>query len=255
MAKRSNVIIRLYVFVSGVILLGVPLFLMTDGKFLSNLLPKPEKKYPVIGTIEFSIGDTRVRSAGELLWVPSGANAQLYDNDSVFTGPDGKMTIFLNSNTRLQVNKNSLFKISKKNHLTTIHLIQGEMKTSSTAKDTIKVQHEDKSKFLKLSEVEERLSPEALAALPMPETIPNSLELTEALAEPEPTFENHRNSYADTGLPLPKLESESLPQKTEVRAILNQEGNQKILWLLGIGYALFSLLALRELIVNKKLSE
>lgn len=252
MSKKSSIVLRIYLVVSGILFLGICLYLSTDGKFLGGLLPKPEKKYPPIGMIESSSGDARVRSAGELLWVPSNAEDIIYDNDSVFTGPTGKMTIVLTPNTRLQVNKDSLFKVSRKNHLTTINLIQGDMDTTSIDKETIKIQHDEKSKTLKLTEVETKLSADALKALPAPVAVPNTLELTDALDDNADEIHTAANSEVTSppeSLPS-NFNSENRPHFKEVQ-VLNQEGNRKIIWLLGIAYVVFSFIALKEIVGNK----
>ncbi|HEX7672647.1 MAG TPA: FecR domain-containing protein [Bdellovibrio sp.] len=253
MPKKSNLILRLYMIVSGILFLSLFVYLLTDGKVLRAFLPTPARKYSAIGFIESSSGDVRVRSAGELLWVPSSANDPIYDNDSVFTGDTGKLTIQLAPNTRLQVNKDSLFKVSRKNHLTTIDLVQGEMKTSSSNKDNMKIQREGKSKFLKLTEVELKISASALDDLVVTTSPPGTLDLDEALNEPgeqsssAPTDAAFDPNYKEMDKDLNALKPRQFQS-------LSEGENGKILWVLVFAYMIFSIIALREMIKSRTTS-
>jgi hypothetical protein len=251
MTKNSGYILQIYFFVSGILFLGLALFYGTNDTFLSSFVPKSEKKLSAIGYVTATQGDTRIRPAGELLWLPGKSQDPIHEHDSVFTGSDGKMKITVGSNTTLQVNQDSLFKISRKEHLTTVQLFQGEITSSGDRNEQMKIQTKGKSKVVNLTEVDKKISYDEFAE--KQSTVmakPSSEDLKEALENEDAFFSAssaaNKESSSDLVLaPTPSLENPPLPAN-EAKGF-GEDANKKVLWMMGLAYGLFSLLAMLEL--------
>jgi hypothetical protein len=251
MIKKSGYILQIYFFVSGVLFLGLALSYGTNDIFLSGFIPPSEKTFTTIGYVTATQGDTRIRPAGELLWLPGKSQDPIHEHDSVFTGADGKMKISVGSTTTLQVNQDSLFKINRKDHLTTVQLFQGEITSSIEQQEQIKIQAKGKTKIVNLNEVDKKISyrdfeEKRSAAMAKPFTE----DLKTALGKEDDFFSDTSatNKGASSDLTLyPTAPAEPSPSTSAEVKGLGEESNKKILWMLGLAYGLFSLLAMLEL--------
>lgn len=251
MINRTGYLLQIYFFVSGVLFLGLALFYGTNDLFLSSFIPPAERKAATLGFISATTGDTRVRPAGELLWLPAKTSDPVYEYDSVFTGLDGKMKISVGTSTTLQVSPDSLFKISRKDHMTTIQIFQGEILSQSKDNESIKIQTQGKSKVFNLSEVERKVSREDFAKGPI--STPSSQDLSASLENEDEFFlGSHTSSAAQASEEHHAPSASSDSPLTPKSKGLGDETNRKVIWLLGLSYALFSLIAMRELSRQQK---
>jgi hypothetical protein len=239
--------------VSGILFLTACLYLALNNSFISKFIPEPEKRYSIIGYIHSVHGDTRVRSAGELLWVPGKSREPIYDHDSIFTGEDGDMRIEMEPSTTLKINKDSLLNVSRREYLTSIQILQGEVTSSSAKGDTIRIQKDNKSQLIKLTGVENKSSYDAftkdsapgsyLANSPAPDNFATAL--TDE-AEKREMNTHHPASAEFQSAPNEPRTTEAYFEK------INAEETKSVLTFLAIGYALFSFIALREVLKLRK---
>ncbi|QLY24255.1 hypothetical protein [Bdellovibrio sp. KM01] len=251
--KRSELILKLYGVFSGFLILYIAYYFATHTspiKQKSN--PDKTKKYPVIGRIVFLDGDVRVRMAGELLWLPGKENDLIHDNDNIFTGTNGKVHVYLMQQTNLYITKDSLVRITRRNNLNTIHLDEGQVQMSSGADESAVLQVNDRSRLLKLTGVEEKISYQGERSRQRQQ----KAKLAEA---PQESFSAAQSEVPQDQGPLeppPSDEVEEIAataEKAEERKVdLDDETTMSFIIWLSIGYGVFSLLAVKEFLAMRK---
>ncbi|WP_413293373.1 hypothetical protein ACLSU7_18485 [Bdellovibrio sp. HCB185ZH] len=252
-SKRSELILKLYGVFSGFLILYIAYYFATHTSPIKQKNnPEESKKYPVIGRIVFLDGDVRVRMAGELLWLPGKENDLIHDNDNVFTGTNGKVHIYLAQQTNLYITKDSLVRITRRNNLNTIHLDEGQVQMSSAADESAVLQVNDRSRLLKLTGVEEKMSYQG-------ERSRQRQQKAQLSAAPPETFSAAQSDIPQDQRPLDtpsdlseEVSSSTGPTTEEKKVDLDDETTMSFIVWLSVGYGIFSLLAVKEFVSMRK---
>ncbi|WP_413557679.1 hypothetical protein [Bdellovibrio sp. HCB209] len=252
--KNSEYILKLYAVSSAVLILYIAYYFANHASPIKPAnTAQNNKKYPVIGHINYLDGDVRLRMGGELLWLPAKLGEIIRDNDTVFTGSNGKLQIFLHQSTFLQVSKDSLVRVTRRNNLNTVHLEEGEVQLSSPTEDEAVLRVNDRSRVLKLTGVDEKVTYQGERQLQRQKRVQMAMAAPEEFAEAQRETFNEESAY-NFPEQQPDVEMENTPTDTnEVKkASLDDETTKSFIMWLALGYGLFSLLAVKELVNIRK---
>ena len=124
-----------YLFIlSGFLLSTLAVVIWSSPTLMSMLTkPKTEIENEVIGTVKYTMNDTRRRHSGSLSWYPIQEKEVLYQNDTLFTGESSSAEIILEQKkSPLQFNlaANTLLRLDKSEDMYQLKLEMGAISTN-----------------------------------------------------------------------------------------------------------------------------
>lgn len=129
-----------------VILCGSTVILIVLSYLLYDdtlLVPSHSGKEPLIGTLSHTHRDVRRKNNDNFIWLPGNNKDQVYNKDSIFTGPDSQASIRLTDGSVIQIQENSLMNLNLKNGQMELDLRFGQLTGNGNTPLKIKTGEEE----------------------------------------------------------------------------------------------------------------
>lgn len=177
--------------IAFILLISIVAFL--DDSLFSRLV-EASKKRSVIGKTIKNYGDTRKRLGGDVLWIPTRENGDVFDADSYFVGQNSSMQIKLKDSTQITISPDSMIKVDFKGKKPVLSLNRGSIKATGPDNQVIQVQMDGESIDVKLSSEEASIDRNSRANLE--DSSENEPEKRELASENSKNIEEERKREA-----------------------------------------------------------
>lgn len=125
--------------------------LKNEGRVYDYFLKNSEE---IIGKVQKSEGNIRKRMNNEFVWIPTMVDSDIQNFDTFYAGENSRATLQLLNDITLELNPNTILKISSEGNQLSVSLDKGGInaKSSSGAKMSVSGRHSSSAQQLTLNE-------------------------------------------------------------------------------------------------------